>query len=346
MKNRKKILILTGLALFVVAAIFTSLASEDIKGAVRARRNPRTQISTPVIPAQAPIQAPTSTANTNTSQPNTMAINAPSAATSANFSADGYTHPLSTLIRQIRLYDTSCPYFAEIGKWKLTVTGAPFRLQQIPLLVETTAGTTSATRRVGTQYKLFISQNPEGGTPLHSFSKTTTDTLFEFQTGTNGITLNPGTYYVSLETKLEPTGSPVIGSGEVYYLGGAHIAASAWIDSGNQQINDQLGTFTENNQSVFATLGQGVTVGTQPQFKLRKVSTGFNICSQAADPGPGGGVGMLLLSPNTTQPQKSENPIHVSDTCLVSNNYEPIGQWKMQLSFTYLTCNSIMLCYH
>src|SRR3989338_5057126 len=87
MKNRKKILILTGLALFVVAAIFTSLASKDIQGAVRTKINP---------PPHATTEGPSMTTGQITTQ-------APGAATITRESYSGWN------IRAISMLDTPIP---------------------------------------------------------------------------------------------------------------------------------------------------------------------------------------------------------------------------------------------
>jgi len=268
-----------------------------------------------------------------------MSIAQAPASISATFQSHGYDHPIN-LAQQTRLIHSACSYYSEFGKWKLTVNGAPLTLTSIPFLLETFTGTTDAQRHVADNFKMTISTHELGFNPIHTFSHTTTDNRFNLPTTSgkgnqNGITLQPGVYYISLDGQYVSSTGWTQSNNSMYKNGVAAII-------GGSQVNPTIGQFKQNGQSYTADIGGSVQVnGGSNGFQL---ITGYSamadwsqLCNQNVAPGSGGGVGKVIMSPMHPQPYNSQTDIiHVSDACPVAQDWEILGQWKMETRYNHL----------
>lgn len=300
-KLKKSIAFAAVIAVVVSVISLAAISSEELQGAVRKK----------VISNPAPV---------------TISV-PPSSNLGVSITPYGYDSGNINL-RQTRKYNSNCSYYAELGKWKMVVTGASLKLQRLPFFVRYYDNPGI----VGTQFKVHISQNTTGLTPLHTFTGTSNSPLFNISApglGADiGVTLQPGTYYISIEALLSPSGSVYPNKN-----GSSSITATANVNNSIQNINGVLGYFNSNNQSINAELGQNVTVsggnGNQgmAEFKLESASDNYGMCQKVADPGSLGDVGRVRFAGKTPYITNGKPLLYVSSVCSAVNTWEVLGQW-------------------
>jgi len=326
-QKRKQKIQLAVLAVLAIVLGFTSFAtfqSDDLEGKARNRnRNRSVQQPTQSMQiAQPPAESSSTNSPTGFSQGNSANPNM-----TATFTPYGYSNQMGKNIRYHNV--DQCTYFMEMGKWKLDIVGGSLNLQRIPFRIYMNSGGDAPV----SEYKLSISQNPTGFDPIHTFSHSPEDALFEFPIP-SGTVLGAGTYYVTMDGLYEEYNYAQGVNGLDGDQGSILITNGQGFTTGSL-LNSTLGNFSASNQSGLAELGSSVIVpSSDVKFLVKRANQSIagNICNKSVDAGAGGNIGKVTFIPATPY---ASGAVQLN-SCSASSDWAPIGQWEIQLRKNHL----------